>query len=120
LSPLISIVEDDASLRASLLGLLRSFRYRSTGFESAEAFLAAGAAAESACVVTDIHLPGLSGIDLKRRLDDDDCATPVIMITARSEPELHERAAASGAICVLKKPFGADALIKCIERALGR
>lgn len=115
---LISIIDDDASLRTALVGLVRSLGYRASGFASAEAFLAAGEAPHSACVVTDIQMPGLSGIDLKHKLVADGCAAPVIMITARTEADLHERARASGAHCVLKKPFAPDALIDCLERAL--
>ncbi len=117
---LISIIDDDESLRAALVGLVRSLGYRATGFACAEDFLAAGAAGLSAAIVTDIQMPGLSGIDLKERLTADGCGAPVIMITARSEPGLRERALASGALCVLKKPFAAEALIDCLERALGK
>src|SRR5262249_18579297 len=115
---LISIVDDDDSLRAALVGLIRSLGYQASSFASAEAFLEAGAAQTSACIVTDIQMPGLSGIDLKERLTHDGVTAPVIMITARAEHGLTERAFASGAACVLKKPFAAEALIECLERVL--
>ncbi|GAM99982.1 DNA-binding response regulator, LuxR family [alpha proteobacterium U9-1i] len=118
LEKLISIIDDDDSLRVALVGLVRSLGYRASGFSSAEEFLAAGGGAGSACVVTDIQMPGLSGIELKQRLVEGGCHAPVIMITARNEADLHERARASGAHCVLKKPFAPDALIDCLERAL--
>ena len=70
------------------------------------------------CVITDIHMPGMSGLDLQRQLVVRDWQVPVIMITARGEPGLEARVAASGAICLLKKPFGADALVGCLEKAL--
>jgi len=70
------------------------------------------------CVITDIHMPGMSGLDLQRQLMVRDWQVPVIMITARGEPGLEARVAASGAICLLKKPFGADALVGCLEKAL--
>jgi FixJ family two-component response regulator len=117
-STLISIIDDDESLRAALVGLVRSLGYRASGFASAEDFLAADQT--SAAIVTDIQMPGLSGIELKERLTADGCTAPVIMITARSEPGLQERAFASGALCVLKKPFAAEALIDCLERALAK
>lgn len=117
---LISIIDDDDSLRAALVGLVRSLGYRASGFATAEDFLSDAQAAQSAAVVTDIQMPGLSGIELKDRLNADGCAAPVIMITARAEPELKERALASGALCVLKKPFPAEALIDCLERALAK
>lgn len=116
--PLISIIDDDDSLRVALVGLVRSLGYRASGFASAEDFLAAASARESACIVTDIQMPGLSGIDLKLRLTADGWAAPVIMITARTEQTLRERAFASGAVCVLQKPFAAEALVACLEKAL--
>jgi len=116
--PLIAIIDDDASLRTALVGLVRSLGYRATGFGSAEEFLAADNPAESACIVTDIQMPGLSGIELKHRLSQDGCTAPVIMITARTEQGLRDRAFASGAVCVLQKPFAAEALIACLEKAL--
>lgn len=117
---LISIVDDDDSLRAALVGLVRSLGYGALGFANAEDFLSGGAAARSDAIVTDIQMPGLSGIGLKERLTADGCMAPVIMITARTEPELQARAFASGALCVLKKPFAADALIDCLTRALAQ
>jgi FixJ family two-component response regulator len=115
--PLISIIDDDESLRAALMGLVRSLGYRVSGFASAEGFLAAGVE-EAACIITDIQMPGLSGIELMQRLAETGQSAPVIMITARGEQALHDRALACGALCVLKKPFAAEALIDWIERAL--
>ncbi len=117
---LISIIDDDESLRSALVGLVRSLGYRASGFASAEDFLGADDPGQSAAIVTDIQMPGLSGIELKERLTAKGCAAPVIMITARSEPGLQERALASGALCVLKKPFAAEVLIECLERALAK
>lgn len=115
--PLIAIIDDDASLRLALVGLVRSLGYRADGFASAEDFLG-GAWRDSACIVTDIQMSGLSGIELKQRLAAEGGVAPVIMITARTETGLHERALASGALCVLKKPFAAEALIECLDKAL--
>lgn len=117
---LISIIDDDDSLRSALVGLVRSLGYRASGFANAEDFLAGDNAEQSAAIVTDIQMPGLSGIELKERLSAQGCAAPVIMITARAEPGLQERAFASGALCVLKKPFAPEALIDCLERALAK
>ncbi|SUS03375.1 DNA-binding response regulator, LuxR family [uncultured Defluviicoccus sp.] len=116
--PLISIIDDDDSLRAALVGLVRSLGYKASEFASAEEFLAAAPA--SACIVTDIQMPGISGIDLKNELVRKGDATPVIMITARAEPGLEQRARASGASCFLRKPFEASDLVSCIESALAR
>lgn len=117
-SPLISVIDDDDSLRHALVELLESFGYRAAAFASAEAFLAGGQAAASDCIVTDIQMPGLSGVDLKHRLVETGVGSPVIMMTARTEPGLHQRAQDSGAVCLLRKPFTADALMACLDRAL--
>lgn len=113
----ISIIDDDSSMRSALVGLVRSYGYGAAAYDSAEAFLQSESRSCD-CIVTDIHMPGLSGIDLKSRLTRERDATPVIMITARTEPALREQATQSGAVCLLQKPFKADDLIACIERAL--
>jgi FixJ family two-component response regulator len=116
--PLIAVVDDDEPFRLALVDALCSLEYRARGFVSAEDFFAANRGGSCDCVVTDIHLPGMSGLDLQRLLMARDLRVPVIMITARGEPGLEARATASGAVCLLRKPFGADALIRCLEKAL--
>lgn len=116
--PLISVVEDDASLRDAVVELVESLGYRARGHDSAETFLSEGDLA-SDCIITDIQMPGLSGIDLKRRLDALGATAPVIMVTARTEAPLLARARESGPLCLLQKPFTDDALIACLKRALG-
>lgn len=116
--PLISIVDDDDSLRVAMVGLVRSLGYRASGHPTAEAFLASGEAAAASCVITDLQMPGMGGIGLKRALDAGDVHVPVIMITARTESVLLESARDSGALCLLRKPVETDALIDCINRAL--
>lgn len=112
----ITIIDDDASLREALVGLVRSLGYQASEFASAEDFLEAPP--KSDCIVTDIQMPGLSGIDLKNELVRNGDATPVIMITARADAGLEQRARASGASCFLRKPFEASDLVSCIESAL--
>ena len=114
---LISIIDDDESTRLALASLMRSFGLEAKTYNSAEDFLRSGAAEPSSCIITDIHMPGLSGIELKQWLDDHANAAPVIMITARSEPHLHAQARACGAVCLLKKPFNAEALLACLKKA---
>ena len=118
---LIAVIDDDESLRIGLVTLVRSAGYAAQGFASAEEFLALGRGKLQgfACVITDIQMPGLSGIELNRRLSAEGCSLPAIMITARNEPGLEESARDAGAICYLKKPFEAAVLLGCIERALG-
>jgi FixJ family two-component response regulator len=117
---LIAVIDDDESLCTALAALLRSHGFDAKSFASAEAFLTWDGADGCACIVADIHMPGLSGIELKQLLVARQTFVPVIMITARNTPGLEARALASGAICLLKKPFPADALIGCIGKALGR
>jgi FixJ family two-component response regulator len=100
----------------ALVESLCSLGYRASEFACAEEFFAAGA--RTSCVITDIHMPGMSGFDLMRLLMARDWRVPVIMITARREPGLEARAAACGAICLLRKPFGADDLMGCLKKAL--
>jgi FixJ family two-component response regulator len=117
-SPPIAVIDDDEPFRTALVESLCSLGYRARGFASAEEFLAASEESSCDCVITDIHMPGMSGFDLKRLLLARDWRVPVIMITARGEPGLEARAAASGAICLLRKPFGADDLMGCLKKAL--
>jgi len=115
--PLISIIDDDESVRLATASLLRSEGYRTELFASAEDFLA-GDAARFACVVSDIQMPGMSGIDLTDRLLAGDAAARIILMTARTERELLARAGASGAVCLLCKPFAAEQLLSCVALAL--
>jgi len=116
--PLISIIDDDDSMRSAVVALVRSAGYDAHGFASAEKFLGSGTVESFACIITDIQMPGMSGIELKQHLTASQCSVPVIMITARHDPGLEEQAIASGAACFLRKPFEADALIRCLEDAL--
>lgn len=117
---LIAIIDDDASMRAALMRFMRSSGYQTSGFASADAFLASDDVMAADCIITDIHMPGLSGFELKARLDDRGVTSPVMMISARTEANLRERALACGAFCFLMKPFATDALQLHLNRALGR
>ncbi len=116
--PLIAVIDDDEPFRIALVESICSLGYGARGFASAEEFFAASRESSCDCVITDIHMPGMSGLDLQRLLMARDRRVPVIMITARGDPGLEARAAASGAVCLLRKPFGADALIGYLEKAL--
>ncbi len=105
-------------MRIAIVGLLDSLGYRVKAYASAEAFLADPSGPEVDCIITDIQMPGLSGIELKQSLDRLGIETPVIMVTARTELSLHARAKASGAVCVLLKPFQELDLVRCIEGVL--
>jgi FixJ family two-component response regulator len=115
---MISIVDDDAAVRDMLVSLVRSLGYNVRAFASAEEFLASEDFASFTCTITDIYMPKMSGFELKQRLNERNGSFPVIMISARTEPDLQEKAMSSGAICFLRKPFEVDVLVDCIEKAL--
>jgi FixJ family two-component response regulator len=114
---LISVIDDDESMLEALGGLLRLLGFEVETYCSGEEFMRSGLVHSPSCILTDIHMPGISGLDLKRWLDDQACPAPVIMITARSDPRLSAEALESGAVCLLRKPFEADALMNCLKRA---
>ena len=115
---LVAVIDDDEPFRMALVDSLGSLGYEARGFASAEEFVANDWKSRCDCVITDIHMPGVSGFDLKRLLTLQDCNVPVIMITARADPGLEARAAAAGVVCLLRKPFKSTALIDCLDRAL--
>lgn len=114
----VAIIDDDDSLRDALVGLVRSFGHNVRGFSSAEEYLSSNFVSNFVCIVSDIHMPGMSGMELIQNLSDCDCRTPVILITARDEVGLEKRAIAQGAACFLRKPFEADKLMACIDQAV--
>jgi FixJ family two-component response regulator len=114
----ISVIDDDESFRLALVGSLRSLDYDARGFASVEEFIAASGDKSSDCVITDLHMPGMSGLDLIRQLKAGGSRLPAIMVTGRPEPGLEAKAAAGGAVCLLSKPFETDSLIDCLEKAL--
>jgi FixJ family two-component response regulator len=115
---MISVIDDDESFRMALVGSLRSLGYGASGVGSAEEFIAGGGEGSCDCVITDLHMPGMSGLDLVQLLANRSSTLPVIMITGRSEPGLETKATAGGAVCLLMKPFEIDTLMNCLERAL--
>jgi FixJ family two-component response regulator len=117
---IIAVVEDDGAFRIAVLALIRSHGYEARGHDSAEAFFDSADLDSCDCIITDIRMPGLSGIDLARRLRAAGRNTPIIMITALPDAELKTRALAAGALCLLGKPFDASELLACLEQTLGR
>jgi FixJ family two-component response regulator len=116
--PFISVIDDDASVRGAILTLLRSMGYATGNHDSAEAFLASGELDKAQLIVTDIHMGGISGFDLKKHLDALGSTVPVIMITGKTDASIEARAMSIGAFCFLKKPFDSEDFIKCVERAI--
>ena len=116
--PLIAIVDDDELFRRSIERLLKSSGFRVETFESAEAFLQDGDVDGTACAVLDMRLPGMSGRDLQRRLNDRERPTSVLFVSAHNEPELQASVLRAGAVAFLKKPFEDTALIEALEMAI--
>ena len=117
-APLVAVIDDDDSFRTALVESLCSFGYRVRDFASAEEFVAGNVEPACDCIITDIHMPGMSGLDLKRHQAAHGSNVPVIMITARAEEGLEARVAASGAVCLLRKPFESDDLIGWLNKIL--
>jgi FixJ family two-component response regulator len=116
----ISIIDDDASVRAAINNLLSSHGYLVHTFASAEEFLRSARLNDSSCVVADVQMPGMSGLDLLIQLRAQGDATPFIFITAFPEESVRARALNAGAICFLAKPFAGPALINSVDAAVTR
>ena len=114
----IAVIDDDQSFRVALVESLSSLGYGSDGYASAEDYIGAIGGKSFDCVVSDIHMPGMSGLDLMKRLATRGSTIPVVLITARSDTNLEAKAAAAGAACLLRKPFEINDLIECIEGAV--
>jgi FixJ family two-component response regulator len=116
---LISIVDDDESIRESTKGFVRSLGYQAAAFASAEEFLRSDSVSSTSCLITDVQMPGLSGIELQRGLIAQGVQMPTIFITAFPEEETRARAMKAGALGYLSKPFSEDSLLRCLSTALG-
>lgn len=102
----------------ALVGSLGSLGYTVRGYASAVEFIAGGGEGLCDCIITDLHMPGMNGLDLIQKLAAQGSKLPVIMVTGRPEHGLAAKAATSGAFCLLSKPFDTDTLIECIQKAL--
>jgi FixJ family two-component response regulator len=116
--PLISIVDDDSFVRRGLESLVTSLGYRACTFPTAEEFLQSPLLAETSCLISDIQMPGISGVQLQDRLIGLGLSIPTIFITAYPDDLVRTRVLGSGAVCFLLKPFDAQSLIECIDDAL--
>jgi FixJ family two-component response regulator len=115
----IAVIDDDDSFRVALVESLCSFGFETSGYSSARDFIARNGQRLYRVIVTDVHMPGMSGLDLIRHLSASGSKIPVVLITAHCEAGLEARAAAAGAAGSLEKPFEINDLIKCIEGAVG-
>ena len=119
-SPLICVIDDDDSVRVSLEGLLRSLGHRVRAFGSAAAFMASDARSQADCVISDLQMPGMTGVEMKEALVAAGETTPVILITAFADDAQRARAERAGVTCFLPKPFTGEKLIDCLTLALAR
>jgi FixJ family two-component response regulator len=118
--PVISVIDDDASLRAATDNLLRSLGYTVYTFVSAEEFLRSAHFNDTSCVIADVQMPGMSGVDLQAQLLTQGHSVPFIFMTAFPEEAIRARAMKAGAICFLTKPFDRLTLTRYLDTALGR
>lgn len=116
--PLVSIVDDDDSVRAAMSSLVRSLGYDTCVFASAEAFLTSPQLTETACLILDVQMPKMSGLDLQAELLARHSTIPIIFITAFPEEHVRRRAEAGGAIGFFGKPVDGQTIIRCLEGAL--
>ncbi len=117
-SHVISIIDDDPSVREATQSLIRSLGYDAQVFASAEEYLQSDNLNVSSCLITDLHMPGMSGTDLQDRLIAEGYQIPIIFVTAYYEDRIRDRVMHAGAFGFLRKPFNDESLIACLDKAL--
>jgi FixJ family two-component response regulator len=115
---MVAIVDDDDLMRTALQGLLKSAGLLAQSFASAEEFLRSGHQHVTACLITDIRMPGMSGLELQAQLNADQCRIPTIFITAHGDAKMRMQAMRAGAVEFLAKPFDDEALLESVRAAL--
>ncbi len=117
-TPMIAIVDDDEAVRNATKTLIRSLGYRTATFSSAEEFLNSKGLHETSCLISDVQMPGLNGIELQDRLTAGGYRIPIIFMTAFPDDRIRDRAMRSGAVSFMSKPYTEANLIVCLDRAL--
>ncbi len=115
---LVSIVDDDESIRKTVARIVESDGLEVATYGSAEEFLANGHSDDSACLILDVHLPGISGVDLQERLNQSDRSIPIIFISANADEQTREKALRAGAIRFLSKPFSVSSLLDALRSTM--
>ena len=115
---LISVVDDDESIRRTTTLLIESFGFRAATFESAEGFLKSGQLHDTSCLIADVRMPGMNGLQLQSQLAAAGCRIPIIFITAYDDKESLRRAMQAGAVAFLGKPFSDEQLLQIIRSTL--
>lgn len=118
--PLLSVVDDDEMLRESLPDLLREFGFAARAFSSGQEFLTSDDVDETRCLILDVAMPGMSGLEVQEELKRRGQAIPVIFITGQKDEELRKQAFSQGAVKFLYKPFSDNALLEAVNAALTR
>src|SRR5882762_8034330 len=115
---LVAIVDDDDLMRGALQGLLKAVGLPARAFASAEEFLSSGQHRETACLIADIRMPGMSGLELQAKLNAEHCRIPTIFITAHGDEKMRMQALRAGAVEFMAKPFNDEALLESVRVAL--
>jgi FixJ family two-component response regulator len=115
---MVAIVDDDELMRSALQGMLKSVGLPSKAFASAEDFLKSGQQYETACLIADIRMPGMSGLELQAQLNAEHCRIPTIFITAHGDTKMRMQALRAGAVEFLAKPFDDEVLLESVRAAL--
>ena len=114
----IAIIDDDEPVRVATSSLVRSLGFQAVAFSSAEEYLRSARRRSFSLLISDVQMPGMSGLDLQDRLVAESDRVPIIFITAFPHENVEKRARAAGAVCVLNKPFDHQTLVECIRHAL--
>jgi len=115
---MVAIVDDDDSIRSALQGLLKAVGLSSRAYASAEEFLNSGQQYDTGCLIADIRMPGISGLELQTKLNAEHCRIPTIFITAHGDARMRMQALRAGAVEFLAKPFDDEALLETVRAAL--
>jgi FixJ family two-component response regulator len=115
---MVAIVDDDDSVRSALHGMLKAVGLPTLAFASAEEFLQSSQQHQTACLIADIRMPGMSGLELQAKLNAEHCRIPTIFITAHGDAQMRMQALRAGAVEFLTKPFDDEALLKTVRAAL--
>jgi FixJ family two-component response regulator len=115
---LVAIVDDDESVRSALQGLMKAVGLPARSFASAEEFLDSGAPQQTGCLIADIRMPGMSGLELQATLNTDNVRIPIIFITAHGDEKMRMQALRAGAVEFVAKPFDDEALVASVRSAL--
>jgi FixJ family two-component response regulator len=117
---MVAIVDDDDLMRGALQGLLKAVGVPARAFASAEEFLNSGQQREIGCLITDIRMPGMSGLELQAKLNAEHCRIPTIFITAHGDAKMRMQALRAGAVEFMAKPFDDEALLESVRAALAK